>query len=60
MTTPLDLEIEALPEAPSEARSERPARRERLWTWMLVPGTVWMSLFFVSALLLLIAELRNH
>jgi spermidine/putrescine transport system permease protein len=45
----------ALPEAPPEARPERPSRRERLWTWMLVPGTVWMSLFFVSALLLLIA-----
>jgi spermidine/putrescine transport system permease protein len=45
----------ALPEAPPEARPERPARRERLWTWMLVPGTVWMSVFFVSALLLLIA-----
>ncbi len=41
--------------APPEARPERPARRERLWTWMLVPGTLWMSMFFVSALLLLIA-----
>ena len=31
------------------------ARHERLWTWMLVPGTIWMSLFFVSALLLMVA-----
>jgi spermidine/putrescine transport system permease protein len=36
-------------------RKPRPPRRERLWTWMLVPGTAWMSVFFVSALLLLIA-----
>ena len=43
------------PQEPTEARPPRPGRRERLWTWMLVPGTAWMSLFFVSALLLLIA-----
>lgn len=35
--------------------ANRPVRKERLWTWMLVPGTAWMSVFFVSALLLLIA-----
>ena len=39
----------------AETPPPRPKRRERLWTWMLVPGTMWMSLFFVSALLLLIA-----
>src|SRR5262245_62296544 len=39
----------------AETQPPRPARKERLWTWMLVPGTVWMSLFFVSALLLMIA-----
>ena len=53
MTTRLSTETR--PQAQPEARPERPARRERLWTWMLVPGTVWMSVFFVSALLLLIA-----
>ena len=25
-------------------------RSERLWTWLLVPGTLWMATFFVSAL----------
>jgi len=25
-------------------------RSERLWTWLLVPGTLWMAVFFVSAL----------
>src|ERR1700749_4380033 len=39
----------------AETRPPRQARKERLWTWMLVPGTAWMSVFFVSALLLLIA-----
>ena len=39
----------------AESPPPRPARKERLWTWMLVPGTAWMSVFFVSALLLLIA-----
>ena len=29
-------------------------RPERLWTGLLVPGTVWMSTFFVSALILLV------
>ena len=38
-----------------ESLPPRLARKERLWTWMLVPGTAWMSVFFVSALLLLIA-----
>jgi spermidine/putrescine transport system permease protein len=28
---------------------------ERLWTWLLLPGTLWMSVFFVSALALVIA-----
>jgi spermidine/putrescine transport system permease protein len=40
------------------ARAQTPPRRtrkDRIWTWMLLPGTAWMSLFFVSALLLLIA-----
>jgi len=39
----------------SESPPPRAVRKERLWTWMLVPGTAWMSVFFVSALLLLIA-----
>ena len=39
----------------TELQPPRPARKERLWSWMLVPGTAWMSVFFVSALLLLIA-----
>src|SRR3954462_1342032 len=30
-------------------------RSERLWTWLLLPGTLWMSAFFVSALGLVIA-----
>ena len=38
-----------------ESLPPRPARKERMWTWMLLPGTAWMSVFFVSALLLLIA-----
>jgi spermidine/putrescine transport system permease protein len=29
-------------------------RSERLWTWLLLPGTVWMSAFFVSALVLVV------
>ena len=44
-----------LPTETPAARPPRPARRERLWTWLLVPGTIWMSLFFVSALLLMVA-----
>jgi len=39
----------------AETQPPRQARKERLWTWMLLPGTAWMSVFFVSALLLLIA-----
>jgi len=39
----------------AETHPPRQARKERLWTWMLLPGTAWMSVFFVSALLLLIA-----
>lgn len=39
----------------TEARPARRSRREWLWTWLLVPGTIWMSLFFVSALLLMVA-----
>lgn len=27
---------------------------ERLWTWLLLPGTLWMSTFFVSALALIV------
>jgi spermidine/putrescine transport system permease protein len=27
---------------------------ERLWTWLLLPGTLWMSTFFVSALALVV------
>jgi spermidine/putrescine transport system permease protein len=30
-------------------------KSERLWTWLLLPGTLWMSVFFVSALGLVIA-----
>jgi spermidine/putrescine transport system permease protein len=30
-------------------------KSERLWTWLLLPGTLWMSAFFVSALFLVIA-----
>jgi spermidine/putrescine transport system permease protein len=30
-------------------------RSERLWTWLLLPGTLWMSAFFVSALGLVVA-----
>jgi spermidine/putrescine transport system permease protein len=40
---------------PTRTDPPRPARRERLWSWLLVPGTIWMSLFFVSALLLIVA-----
>jgi spermidine/putrescine transport system permease protein len=29
-------------------------KSERLWTWLLLPGTAWMSVFFVSALALVI------
>lgn len=32
----------------------RKPRRERMYSWLLVPGTVWMSLFFVFALVLLV------
>lgn len=32
-----------------------PRRDSRLWTLLTLPGTVWMALFFVSALLLVIA-----
>jgi spermidine/putrescine transport system permease protein len=39
----------------ASAPTHRRVRGERIWTWMLVPGTVWMSAFFVFALLLLIA-----
>ncbi|HSV39941.1 MAG TPA: ABC transporter permease [Nocardioidaceae bacterium] len=39
----------------SEVTGARKPRRERLWTWLLVPGTLWMSIFFVSALVLLVA-----
>src|SRR6476469_5759485 len=38
-----------------ESLPPRPARKERMWTCMLLPGTAWMSVFFVSSLLLLIA-----
>lgn len=32
-------------------RTPRTSRRqERFWTWLLLPGTAWMSVFFVSAL----------
>jgi spermidine/putrescine transport system permease protein len=40
---------------PTRTEPPRRARREWLWTWLLVPGTIWMSLFFVSALLLMVA-----
>ena len=29
-------------------------KSERLWTWLLLPGTLWMSTFFVSALALVV------
>src|SRR5262245_61308917 len=34
-------------------RAER--RRERIWSWLLLPGTAWMSVFFVASLLLVAA-----
>jgi len=40
---------------PPRTGAPRRARHERLWTWLLVPGTIWMSVFFVSALLLMVA-----
>ena len=30
-------------------------KSDRQWTWLLLPGTLWMSVFFVSALALVIA-----
>jgi spermidine/putrescine transport system permease protein len=44
-----------MPAARTETQPPRRTRKERIWTWMLLPGTAWMSVFFVSALLLLIA-----
>jgi spermidine/putrescine transport system permease protein len=45
-----------LPTRTEEPRpAPRRARREWLWSWLLIPGTIWMSLFFVSALLLMVA-----
>jgi spermidine/putrescine transport system permease protein len=32
----------------------RAKKSERLWTWLLLPGALWMSVFFVSALALVI------
>lgn len=40
--------------APGEAAPGPAPRRERLWSWMLVPGTLWMAAFFVSALALVV------
>ena len=50
MTSTLDR-----PVAPPETGVARRTRSVHLWTWMLVPGTAWMALFFVLALLLMIA-----
>ncbi len=40
-----------------EVRQDRPTkrRRTRLWSALTLPGTVWMSVFFLSALLLTVA-----
>jgi spermidine/putrescine transport system permease protein len=40
--------------APARPRPRR-STDARLWSWFTLPGTVWMALFFVSALLLILA-----
>src|SRR5688572_7004430 len=40
----------AAPATPPPRRN----RDARLWSWFTLPGTAWMSLFFVSALLLIV------
>ena len=39
--------------APAHPRPRR-TRDARLWAWFTLPGTVWMALFLVSALLLIL------
>ena len=55
MTTPLIYESTHVQRRRRRRGRHAPRAGSALWTWMLVPGTVWMSVFFVSALLLLIA-----
>ncbi|WP_042374243.1 ABC transporter permease [Streptacidiphilus neutrinimicus] len=46
------------PAARRERRERRPrpsATGARIWTWLTLPGTVWMSVFFVASLLLVAA-----
>lgn len=49
--------LEDPPVAVAAPEHPRPRRRrdERLWTWFTLPGTLWMALFFVSALVLIVA-----
>jgi spermidine/putrescine transport system permease protein len=50
--------IEAPPRAPTPAppqRATQAARANRVWSLLALPGTIWMSVFFIASLLLLIA-----
>jgi spermidine/putrescine transport system permease protein len=37
------------PPAPTPATA-KPRRSARLWSWLLLPGTIWMTVFFLGAL----------
>lgn len=41
--------------APPKARTSQAKRANRLWLLLALPGTVWMSVFFIASLLLLLA-----
>ncbi|WP_078910497.1 ABC transporter permease [Streptomyces sp. NRRL S-87] len=41
--------------ATGPARPTRTRTRTRLWTWLMLPGTVWMSAFLLASLLLVAA-----
>ena len=48
--------VAVLTRPPAVRASKRPrARRTRLWSLLTLPGTAWMSVFFLSALLLTVA-----
>jgi len=51
---PTEPQTGAVPPPPARKKTQA-KRANRLWSLLALPGTVWMTLFFVSALLLLIA-----
>lgn len=60
MTTDVESVATVPPVVPAQRGGQKPGRRRRkrgspLWTWLLLPGTMWMSCFFIGSLLLIIA-----